>query len=103
MNWADFLHADCDTIFWLDKHCILYIWLSNAGHCSCTYYAAGESQKDPMKRIYLSFGPAICLGVFLEFDHEISQNFSMVLETLTKLCMAKPDLLEKNPQNCPKN
>ena len=29
----------------------------------------------------------MCQGVFLEFDHEISLNFAMVLETSMKLCM----------------
>ena len=38
-------------------------------------------------RVCLSFLPDICQDVFLEFDHEFSLNFAMVLETLMKMCM----------------
>ena len=37
--------------------------------------------------VLLSFPPDICQGVFLEFDHEISLNFAILLETLMKFFM----------------
>ena len=37
--------------------------------------------------VCLSFPSDVCQGVFLEFDHEISLNFPMALETLMKLRM----------------
>ena len=41
-----------------------------------------------LNRVCLYFPADISQGVFLEFDHEISLNFAMVLETVIKLCMA---------------
>ena len=40
-----------------------------------------------------SFRPAVCLGVFLELDHQISLVFGMVLETL--MCVTRSYFLEK--------
>ena len=42
-----------------------------------------------------SFRPAISPDVFFELDHKISLNFSMVLETLMKMCLTEPECLEK--------
>ena len=47
-------------------------------------------------RVCTSFHPPICLGVFLELDHEILLNSGMVLETLMKLCMTEPESSKKN-------
>ena len=48
----------------------------------------GDSQKDPMKWVYLSFcpsaHPSVCLGIFLEL---FFLNFVVLLETHMKLCM----------------
>ena len=52
-------------------------------------------------RIWPSFCPATCLGVFLDMDHLFSQNFVMVLETLIKLCVTELNFSWKN-FFCPK-
>ena len=46
-------------------------------------------------KVCLSFCPSVCPGVFLELDHLIFLNFSIVLDTLIKLCMTEPNFLEK--------
>ena len=47
----------------------------------------GESGTPLQTMVCLSFPPDISQSVFLEFNHEISLNVAMVLESLMKLCM----------------
>ena len=47
-----------------------------------------HSRKDPMKQGLFILPSCHCLSDFLEFDHDISLTFSMMLiKTLMKLCM----------------
>ena len=38
---------------------------------------------------------SVCLGVFLELDHQVSLNFALMLETLIMLYMTELNFLEK--------
>ena len=58
-----------------------------AGSRGCCLIKGGSGA--PLRTmVCLFFPPDISQGVFLEFDHEISLNVAMVLESLMKLCMA---------------
>ena len=58
-----------------------------AGSRGCCLIKGGAGA--PLRTmVCLFFPPDISQGVFLEFDHEISLNVAMVLESLMKLCMA---------------
>ena len=75
--------------FWLDRLTLHFLSLN------FKYYSIRVVLVSPLtvagmiqwNRVCLSFHPDICQGLFLEFDHEISLNFAMVLETLMKLFM----------------
>ena len=61
----------------------------------------------PCNRVCQSLLLDICLGVFLELDHQISLDFARVLVTIMKLCMAKHFFLKilfcpQNWRNGPK-
>ena len=97
MNWADFLHADCDAIIF--DQAIITLFIFDTVKCQSTIYCQSKSTVvvlvSPLavagrilwNRKCLSFPPYICQRVFLEFDHEIALNFAMVLKILMKLCM----------------
>ena len=62
MNWAEFLHADYDTIiFGLFKMPV---------YCSCTYQILAVAGRILWNRVCPSFHLAICLGVFLELENK---------------------------------
>ena len=84
MNWADFLHADCNAI----------VLVRPTSHSRSLAFKFQSTERPLVvvgmtlwSRLCPSFPPDICLGVFLELDHYISLNSDMVPKTLMKLCM----------------
>ena len=75
--------------FLLDWHWTFYFWLLNADLLRLYIFLNPLVVPGRIlwNRVCSSFPPDICLSVFLEFDHEISLDFSSVIETLMKLCM----------------
>ena len=81
--------------FCLDQHRTLYLWLKCYSTAVLLVGPLAAARRVLWNRVCPSFHPAIFLDVFLELDHLISLNFSMVLETLIKLCVTDLDILEK--------
>ena len=81
--------------FCLDQHRTLYLWLKCYSTAVLLVGPLAAARRVLWNRVCPSFHPAIFLDVFLELDDLISLNFSMVLETLIKLCVTDLDILEK--------
>ena len=81
--------------FCLDQHRTLYLWLKCYSTAVLLVGPLAAVRRVLWNRVCPSFHPAIFLDVFLELDDLISLNFSMVLETLIKLCVTDLDILEK--------
>ena len=81
--------------FCLDQHRTLYLWLKCYSTAVLLVGPLAAARRVLWNRVCPSFYPAIFLDVFLELDDLISLNFSMVLETLIKLCVTDLDILEK--------
>ena len=101
INGADFLHADCGTIILVGPDsCSIFLtfkWQSTAVVLVGPLVVARRVLL--CNRIYQSFRPAVGLSVFLELDHQISLNFSMMLKTLMEFCVTKWGFLEKHFQH----
>ena len=77
MNWADFLHANCDAIILI--RLTLYsvsLTFKMPVYCSCNCWTPSSSQNDPMNEIgcvHSSVLLSVC--VFVELDHKGFSGF----------------------------